>query len=57
MIAGIQAYQRAGVEHIVLALNSGETARITALMADIAEKVMPQCRQAPDKTPTGGGER
>jgi len=45
MIAGIQAYQRAGVEHIVLALNSGELARITALMVDIAQKVMPQCRQ------------
>jgi hypothetical protein len=57
MIAGIQAYQRAGVEHIVLALNSGETARIRALMADIAEKVMPQCREAPDKTLTGGGAR
>lgn len=55
MIAGIQAYQRAGAEHIVLALNSGEMARITALMADIAEKVMPQCRQAPDKTPTRRG--
>ena len=57
MIAGIQAYQRAGVEHIVLALNSGEMARIRALMADIAEKVMPQCRQVPDKTLTGGGAR
>ena len=46
MIAGIRAYQRAGVEHIVLALNSGDLARITALMVDIAEKVMPECRQA-----------
>src|SRR6266852_4464356 len=46
MIAGIQAYQRAGVEHIVLALNSGELARITAFMVDIAEKVLPECRRA-----------
>jgi len=45
MIAGIRAYQGAGVEHIVLALNSGELARITALMVDIAEKVMPECRR------------
>ena len=45
MIAGIHAYQRAGVEHIVLALNSGDMARITALMVDIAEKVLPHCRQ------------
>jgi probable F420-dependent oxidoreductase len=41
MIAGIRAYRRAGVEHIVLALNSGDLASITALMADIAQKVMP----------------
>jgi len=46
MIAGIRAYERAGVEHIVLALNSGELARITALMVDIAEKVLPECRRA-----------
>jgi alkanesulfonate monooxygenase SsuD/methylene tetrahydromethanopterin reductase-like flavin-dependent oxidoreductase (luciferase family) len=45
MIDGIRAYQRAGVQHIVLALNSGDLARITALMVDIAEKVMPQCVQ------------
>lgn len=51
MVAGIQAYQRAGVEHIVLALNSGEMARITTLMVDIAEKVMPRCRQAQGGTP------
>lgn len=46
MVAGIQAYQRAGVQHIVLALNSGDMARITALMEEIAAQVMPQCRQA-----------
>jgi probable F420-dependent oxidoreductase len=45
MIAGIRAYERAGVEHVVLALNSGDMARITALMVDIAQKVIPQCRQ------------
>jgi probable F420-dependent oxidoreductase len=46
MIVSIRAYQRAGVEHIILALNSGDLARITALMVDIAQKVMPECRQA-----------
>jgi hypothetical protein len=44
MIAGISAYQSAGVEHIVLALNSGDIARIRALMEDIARKVIPQFR-------------
>jgi hypothetical protein len=44
MIAGIKAYQKAGVEHIVLALNTGNVARITVLMEDIARDVMPQCR-------------
>ena len=41
MVAEIRAYRRAGVEHILLALNSGDIARITALMADIADKVVP----------------
>ena len=45
MIASIRAYQRAGVQHIVLALNSGDMARITALMANIAFQVMPECRR------------
>jgi len=54
MIAGIRAYQRAGVEHVVLALNSGEMARITALMVDIAQKVMPQCRQGSCREPGPG---
>ena len=44
MIAGISTYQSAGVEHIVLALNSGDIARIRALMEDIAGKVIPQFR-------------
>ena len=47
MIASIRAYQRVGVQHIVLALNSGDMARITGLMADIALHVMPECRQVP----------
>ncbi len=46
MIAGLEACRRVGVQHVVLALNSGDMARITALMADIAEKVMPRCREA-----------
>ena len=44
MIAGIRAYQEVGVEHIVLALNSGDVPRITALMESISRKVMPQFR-------------
>lgn len=47
MIAGLRAYERAGVQHAVLALNSGEMARITALMVDIAQKVVPEFRRAP----------
>jgi probable F420-dependent oxidoreductase len=44
MIAGISAYQTAGVEHIVLALNTGEVARITELMKTIAQRVIPEFR-------------
>jgi hypothetical protein len=44
MIAGISAYQSAGVDHVVLALNTGDVPRIRALMEDIARKVMPQFR-------------
>lgn len=44
MIAGIAAYQTAGVEHIVLALNTGEVARITELMETIAQRVIPEFR-------------
>jgi probable F420-dependent oxidoreductase len=44
MVAGIRAYQRAGVAHIVLALNSGDIPKITELMEAIARQVMPQCR-------------
>ena len=44
MIASLQAYQEAGVEHVVLALNTGDIPRIKELMTTIAEKVMPQFR-------------
>lgn len=44
MIAGIAAYQTAGVEHIVLALNTGEVSRITELMETIAQRVIPEFR-------------
>ncbi len=44
MIAGIRAYQRVGVDHIVLALNSGDITSITTLMADIAQRVVPHLR-------------
>ena len=42
MSASIAAYQSAGVEHIVLALNSGDVPRITALMETIARRVIPR---------------
>jgi hypothetical protein len=44
MIDGIRAYQNAGVDHIVLALNTGDVPRIRGLMEDIAQQVIPQCR-------------
>ena len=44
MIEGIRAYENAGVEHILLALNSGDIPRITELMHTIAQQVIPQCR-------------
>jgi probable F420-dependent oxidoreductase len=44
MIAGLNAYQKAGVDHVVLALNSGDVPKLTRLMEDIARQVMPQCR-------------
>ena len=44
MIAGIAAYGEAGVEHIVLALNTGDAGRIRELMEVIAADVMPQFR-------------
>jgi len=44
MITGIAAYQTAGVEHVVLALNTGEVARITDLMETISQRVIPEFR-------------
>lgn len=41
MIASISAYQNAGVEHIVLALNTGDVARIKDLMHRISQEVIP----------------
>ncbi len=41
MIAGIQAYQTVGVEHIVLALNSGDVDKLKATMERIADSVLP----------------
>jgi probable F420-dependent oxidoreductase len=44
MIAGISAYQSAGVEHILLVLGSGDIPRLTELMETIARRVIPQFR-------------
>jgi hypothetical protein len=42
MAAAIAAYQSAVVEHVVLALNSGDVPRITTLMENIPRRVMPR---------------
>ena len=42
--AGIEAYRQAGVEHLVLALNSGDIAALRRLMALIADEVLPAFR-------------
>jgi probable F420-dependent oxidoreductase len=44
MIAGIAAYRDAGVQHIVLALNTGDVERLRTLMRVISEEVVPQFR-------------
>jgi alkanesulfonate monooxygenase SsuD/methylene tetrahydromethanopterin reductase-like flavin-dependent oxidoreductase (luciferase family) len=44
LLTGLRAYESAGVDHIVLALNSGDMTQIRALMENIAQKVMPQLR-------------
>jgi alkanesulfonate monooxygenase SsuD/methylene tetrahydromethanopterin reductase-like flavin-dependent oxidoreductase (luciferase family) len=44
MIASLSAYQQAGVDHVVLAVNTGDVSRIRAIMEDLAQKVMPQFR-------------
>ena len=40
----IAAYRDAGVEHLVLALNTGEVGRIRSLMEDLAGQALPQFR-------------
>jgi hypothetical protein len=44
MVAGIKAYQDAGVDHMVLALNSGDVDALKRLMERIAAEVMPEFR-------------
>ena len=44
MRASIEAYRVAGVDHIVLAPNSGDTVRLREIMANIAEHVLPHFR-------------
>ena len=44
MAAGIDAYREAGVEHLVLALNTGDVERLRELMRLIATEVIPQFR-------------
>ena len=44
MTAGIKAYEDAGVDHIVLALNSGDVSALKRLMGTIATEVIPEFR-------------
>ena len=44
MVTGIKAYQDAGVDHMVLALNSGDVSALKRLMETIAAEVMPEFR-------------
>ena len=44
MRAGIEAYREAGVEHMVLALNSGDVSALRRLMSVIADEVLPAFR-------------
>ena len=44
MRAGIEAYREAGVDHIVLALNSGDIAALRRSMSIIADQVLPAFR-------------
>ena len=43
----IAAYRNAGVEHLTLALNTGDVARIRELMESFAETVLPQFQPPP----------
>ena len=42
--AGLEAFREAGVEHFVLALNSGDIPALRSLMAKIADEVIPAFR-------------
>jgi hypothetical protein len=44
MRASIKAYQDAGVEHMVLALNSADVPALKRLMETIASEVLPEFR-------------
>ena len=44
MVAGIRAYQDAGVDHVVLALGTGDVGVITQMMETIARNVIPEFR-------------
>ena len=44
MTAGIKAYEYAGVNHVGLALNSGDIGALKRLMETIAVEVMPEFR-------------
>ena len=44
MTASIKDYKDAGVEHIVLALNSGDVPALKRLMETIANEVLPEFR-------------
>ena len=41
MRAGIEAYREAGVEHMVLALNSGDIPALRRMMSVISDEVLP----------------
>ena len=44
MAASLAAYETAGVQHVILALNTGDVATITRLMETIARDVVPRFR-------------
>ena len=44
MVASLAAYETAGVQHVILALNTGDVATITRLMDTIARDVVPRFR-------------
>ena len=44
MVTSLAAYETAGVQHVILALNTGDAATITQLMETIARDVVPRFR-------------